>query len=177
MENVSKALLMAGMTLIGVMVIGIGVYLFNNFRESASSMNNQMVQAQINEFNSQFTKYLNQKEVKAHDIVSVANLARTHNESYFGKYDYVSKKYGSEDVASLSRASGSYYITVIVQGASSASNANHFENNSTDAYNTFIKNNDIAKISGNPTTINFTCTKVNINENTGYVNKIVFERN
>lgn len=100
MENASKALLMAAGVLIGVMILSIAVYLFYTFGNYSSEAYEQMEQAQIDQFNSQFLKYYgnvarsyvdeNGREKEeigpilctAHDIISLASLAKQNNLYY-----------------------------------------------------------------------------------------------
>ncbi len=92
MENTSKALLMAAEVLIGVLIISVGVYLFTSFGDYSKDMNAKMESAQIDQFNNQFLKYTGEYtdqsgnivpiKVTLHDIVSLANLAKKHNEEY-----------------------------------------------------------------------------------------------
>ena len=57
MENASKALIMAGGVLIGVLIISLAVYLFVSFGQTSAEINSQNAQKQISQFNSQFTSY------------------------------------------------------------------------------------------------------------------------
>lgn len=82
MENASKALLMVAGVLVGVMILSLGVYLFSVFGDSSTEINRRLEQAQIDEFNSQFTKYANKSDLTIHDIVTVANLAKSNNANY-----------------------------------------------------------------------------------------------
>ena len=94
MENASKALIMAASVLLGVMILSVGVYLFYVYSDYSSNAYQQMEQAQINQFNTQFLKYYgmtaveNEKEepqpilCTAHDIISLANLAYQNNLQY-----------------------------------------------------------------------------------------------
>lgn len=89
MENASKALIMAGEILIGVMIISMGVYIFNMFATYSEEKYSRIEEAQIAEFNDRFYKFygttLNDKgvakpiECTIHDIVSLANFAQKHN--------------------------------------------------------------------------------------------------
>ena len=92
MENASKALIMAGEILIGIMIVSIAVYLFNMMGEYSRNTNKTIEDSQIAQFNSQFLKYYgsitdnngNTEPIKCtiHDIVSLANLANKNNEEY-----------------------------------------------------------------------------------------------
>lgn len=81
MENASKALLMAAAVLVGVMLLSLGVYLFSIFGDYGTQISNRIEQSKIDQFNSQFFKYENNKEVRIHDIISLANLAKQYNQS------------------------------------------------------------------------------------------------
>ena len=62
MENASKALLMAGGVLIGVLIISLAVYLFADFGSTSAEVNAQNAQKQITAFNSKFTAYEGYKD-------------------------------------------------------------------------------------------------------------------
>lgn len=79
MENASKALIMAAEILLGVMIISVGVYLFNTLGNYSAETTKKIEEAQIDQFNNQFLKYYN-KKCTIHDIVDLANLARKINE-------------------------------------------------------------------------------------------------
>ena len=176
MENASNALLIAGAVLIGVMILSVGVYLISSFQNSSSQINNQIEQNKIEAFNKEFTKYMGLENIRAHQIVSVANLARQNNKR---NYDEV-----------LIKGDSPYYITVIVQTKSGAATVtdNQFEVNTSDDSNQafeqkmieFIKNYDV-KENTNPTEkkiipVYFKCTEVAFNQHTKMVERIKFEQ-
>ena len=82
MENASKALIMVAEILIGVMIISVGVYLFNMFANYSSERYKKIEDTQIAEFNSQFLIYYGNGqdgkpiECTIHNIVGLANLAQ-----------------------------------------------------------------------------------------------------
>lgn len=82
MENASKALLMAGGVLIGLLIISLGVYLFTNFGGTAGQIQANIDENQLAQFNSQFTSYVGRDNVTIHDVVSMAKLATQNNQSY-----------------------------------------------------------------------------------------------
>ena len=57
MENASKALIMAGGILVGVLVLSLMVYLFADFGSTSAQINAQNKQNQLSQFNSKFTAY------------------------------------------------------------------------------------------------------------------------
>ena len=91
MENASNALIIAASVLVGVMIISIGVVLFMSFGGTGSNIMEQINEAQINEFNKQFTKYIGNSEgvnsinaikLTAHDVVTLINIAKENNTKY-----------------------------------------------------------------------------------------------
>ena len=96
MENASKALLMAGGVLIGILIISLAVYLFADFGSKSASINAQNFQKQLSAFNSKFTSYQNFKDQSAaagtkesdiwkitiYDIITVKGYALENNEKY-----------------------------------------------------------------------------------------------
>ncbi len=82
MENASKALLMAGGVLLGILILSLGVYLFTSFGGTSSRIHDNIEENQIAQFNSQFTKYVGNENVTIHDVVTMANLATENNKYY-----------------------------------------------------------------------------------------------
>ncbi len=80
MENASRALIMAASVLLGIMIISVGVALFQSFGGFSRNIANEIERNKISEFNSQFLKYYNENiELTAHDVVTLANLAHKTN--------------------------------------------------------------------------------------------------
>lgn len=82
MENASKALLMAGAVLLGIMVLSLGVLLFSSFGGTSSRIHDNIEENQATQFNSQFTKYVGKENVTIYDVVSMARLATQNNQNY-----------------------------------------------------------------------------------------------
>lgn len=82
MENASKALLMAGGVLLGVMVLSLGILLFSSFGGTSSQIHDNIEENQATQFNSQFTSYIGKDNVTIHDVVSMAKLATQNNQNY-----------------------------------------------------------------------------------------------
>lgn len=57
MENASKALIIAGAILISILLIGIGMFLYNAAQEPIGEAQGQMSEQAIQMFNSKFTNY------------------------------------------------------------------------------------------------------------------------
>lgn len=61
MENASKALIIAGAILVSIMIISLGVFVFNRFGGQAKeSVEGRMTEQEISSFNSRITPYLGQ---------------------------------------------------------------------------------------------------------------------
>ena len=88
MENASKALIMAGGILLGILIISLAVYLFTDFGRTAADINDRNASQQLVDFNSKFTKYESYKDndgnwkTTVYDIVTLAGYAKENNEYY-----------------------------------------------------------------------------------------------
>ena len=122
MENASKALIMAAEVLIGIMIISIGVYLFNTLGAYSAETTASIEDAQITQFNEQFLRFSGNSgnttepiKCTIHDIVGVANLANKINSD---------NGFTEEEDASDS----SYYIQIDLQiGARTYKNIEAYE--------------------------------------------------
>lgn len=165
MENASTALIIAATILVGVLIISTGVYLFTHFGENTKEINKRMEQAQIDQINVQFTKYAGVTTCSAHDIVSIANLA---------------KQYNTENgFTSPVTEEGSYYIQVSIKLNSSdtefqTNSLKNFESLPEEKYQTFMSKYSLTADNKKQF---FTCSEVTVNSKTGRVSKISFEQN
>lgn len=88
MENASKALIMSGSILIGVLLVALMVYLFTSASAMRKSYSTNISNTRMNEFNTKYTKYLVTSEeykesgnyVTIRDIITLANNAEEFNE-------------------------------------------------------------------------------------------------
>ena len=133
MENASKALIMAAEILIGVMIISIGVYLFNTLGKYSAETAADIEENQIASFNQQFLKYYgmtstNGEELEPihctmHDIVGLANLAKKLNEqngftqiepiSDYSRYIQIDLKVGTKTYTNLESYSQDKLVELI----------------------------------------------------------------
>lgn len=88
MENASKALIMAGGVLIGVLILSLAVYLFADFGSTSAQINAQNAEKQITQFNSKFTSYEGKKGLTIYDVITVASYARENNIYYDNSDEY-----------------------------------------------------------------------------------------
>lgn len=148
MENASKALIMAAEILIGVMIISIGVYLFNTMGSYSAETAAQMEEAQIAEFNQQFLHFYGTSggeiiQCTIHEIVGLANLAQKVNSDN-----------GFLEIEPISDTS--YYIRIDVQIGTR--NITNLEHRSQDYLIQLIKENDLTtNEAGEPVTKYFYC--------------------
>lgn len=155
MENASKALIMAAEILVGVMIISIGVYLFNVFGKYSADTTQKIYDAQIAEFNNQFLKFYGERinadgksepiKVTIHDIASLANLAQKNNI----QYEITNEPGYSENT---------YYIQI------DCGNKKNLEKYTNDKLVELIKANDI-DVTTNETKY-YKCVEYNVNEET-----------
>lgn len=82
MENATKAMLIAAGMLMGVMILSLGVTLFNEMSSYVQTSQETIRFNDLNAFNTQFLKYANSTDLTIHDVVTVANLANQNNKSY-----------------------------------------------------------------------------------------------
>lgn len=81
MENASKALIMAAGVLIGILILTLAVYLFSSFGSNSAEIYAKNEEAQLNQFNTQFTSYIG-TDITIYDVITVANLATDNNIFY-----------------------------------------------------------------------------------------------
>ncbi len=78
MDNASKALVMAGAILIAVMLISLGVYLFNVAKGQAEGTGQQLQTFQVESYNSRYTSYFGKNKSLA-EVQSLVSLVNSHN--------------------------------------------------------------------------------------------------
>ena len=78
MENASKALLMAGGILIGILILSLMTTLFVSSKQLSTSYDNTKNEEAIQRFNVNFTKYLGH-DLTIHQVVTMKNFASIEN--------------------------------------------------------------------------------------------------
>ncbi len=99
MENASKAILMAGGILIGIIILGALFLMFKNLSSYKSSDTNNSRTAQVLEFNNQYDTY-DRKDVRGSELYSLLNKVIDYNRR---KTDYA---YGSTGSAKTENDEG-----------------------------------------------------------------------
>ena len=84
MENASKALIMAGSVLIGVLILTLMVTLFLNARTVSNEYEQNKKSEAIQQFNVNFIKYLGQ-DLTIHQVVTICNFASESGVTIIGK--------------------------------------------------------------------------------------------
>lgn len=79
MENASKALLIAGEILIGMLVVSIIILMYISYRDFASSYSESLATTEIRKFNTNFTKFEGRTDISIGEIVSLYNFIENYN--------------------------------------------------------------------------------------------------
>lgn len=161
MENASKALIMAGGILVGVIIITIGVYVFATFGATSEEIQTEIEQRALAEFNTNFTKYLGNNKCTIHDIVSLANFAKKYNQDL----DY-----------SEADSKNQYYVNVIIKSKGDLTLKTQQE--LTNLLDKFSTRGDTDSETGESKTViqYYTCDTIRYDDN-NKVNYIEFKRN
>ena len=118
MENASKALIIAGAILVSILIIGLGMTLYNNAAGTLERAN--IDETAVRQYNAGFTEYENQTNVKGANVKAVIKNVITHNRTY--------------------RDDKSLWINVIDTKGDEAENTNRADRaGSVDEYNSSIK--------------------------------------
>lgn len=132
MENASKALIIAGAILISILLIGIGMFLYNAAQEPITSAQDQMSQQALRQFNQKFEKYGgSQKGSTVRSMISeviASNAQETKNAT--GRTITVNSKSTANDIAGLADSINnlkSYTVKVQFNETTGAVNAITFE--------------------------------------------------
>lgn len=76
MENASKALIIAGAILLSILIISLGIMIFN--QASGVVNNNAMTEVEVNSFNQKFEQYMGQK-VRGANVNALVQAVNTNN--------------------------------------------------------------------------------------------------
>ena len=73
MENASKALLIAGGIILGIIIISAAVILYTNLTNNAKDYSSRPEAVKIQQINTNFEKYRGRTDITSQDIISVYN--------------------------------------------------------------------------------------------------------
>ena len=80
MENASKALIIAGSVLIGIIILSLAVLVAMTSGELAQAYDNKLSQDEINMYNNKYQKFA--RDLNAQEFVSLINYAEETNKKY-----------------------------------------------------------------------------------------------
>ena len=112
MENASKALIIAGAILLAILIISLGIMIYN--QAAGVVNNNAMSEVEITQYNSKFTQYVGDN-VKGSTVNSVLQVVLTHNLSQDSDDRKVEVKLGTTTTLLSKSATG---ITTKVENGS-----------------------------------------------------------
>lgn len=113
MENASKALIIAGAILLSILLISLGIMIFNQAQDTLQ--NSGMSQAEVNAFNNQFLKYEGTKKgsmVKS--LIQEVNTNNAQDESGEHQIEIVSGTAGIIPKSSTNANENKYLTSKIV---------------------------------------------------------------
>ena len=113
MENASKALIIAGAILVSILIVGLGVIIYNNVSGIASGTNldSQEITAHNSPFEGYFGDYVSGSNVKALlTQVQANNSAANRNDEVVGNYIYVVDGDGTAITSSSIKTGKMYYV-------------------------------------------------------------------
>lgn len=87
MENASKALLIAGGVLSGILILSLLVFMFTSISNNAKSKEEIKIVEQLTAYNKEFESY-NRKLLRGTDVVSLINKAISTNKKYDNIEEY-----------------------------------------------------------------------------------------
>lgn len=99
MENASKALIIAGAILLSILLISLGIMIFNQAQDTVN--NSGMTKAEISSFNSQFSKY-EKSNIKGSEVKSLIQEVNVNNAQDDSNEHQVTVKLNGTELASTS---------------------------------------------------------------------------
>ena len=167
MENASKALIIAGEILIGILILSLASYMIIQFGNFSKNMNEQMSATEIRSFNVKFTNFSGRSNISMQEIATIVNFAKQSNNKY--------------NVS----PGDAYYVDVKIDGSSVLDDSvNQFleENNNTIYYscNIVLSQIEVQTLDDNLISIrakrNYIDNDITYNEATQLVNMINFHK-
>ena len=163
MENASKALIIAGEVLIGIMILSLASYLILSFGNYSRNLNERISESEITQFNVRFTNLAYRANISSQDIASIVNFAKQSNTRYEAS------------------PGDDFYTDVLIDGTSVISNdINEFltNNGNSTYYYCNLTNVRIDNINDSAAEVTITASTtendITFNPRTGLVTRIVF---
>lgn len=192
MENVSKALIIAGEVLIAVLVMSLAAVLIVKFGQFSSNVNSQISQNKKAQFNNHFYDLNGRINITADEVATLINFVKESNDSYEIDlkntsnsilYANIKINYNTANISEAKSFFSSKYITNEI-GSSNEISKYKFK----DVINNFLKehneeyfycNADVTKIVQDPNDsskkiiyVKILNNGINVNSKTGYVDSI-----
>lgn len=115
MENAAKAIIMAGVMLVAILMLSLFIFLIKSMGGSTADMYSIMDESQITSFNQKFLNYDNKTDLKPQEVVTIINLARESNEK---------KKINKEDIIIRMMTDAQYQTFVAQRDEAHGGNSN-----------------------------------------------------
>ena len=81
MENAAKALIIAGGTILAILVLSLFTYISMKMGTSTSRLYSKLEESDIAEFNQQFLNYDGKTDLTIQDVVTLINMSKDGNNS------------------------------------------------------------------------------------------------
>lgn len=98
MENATKALLLAGGILLGILVITAGVILYNNLNNNNRIYNSERETTKLQQINVKFEAFIGRDDITIHEIISLYNYIEDNKEKLLNS---ITLKVGNEEYKNL----------------------------------------------------------------------------
>lgn len=99
MENASKALLIAGAVLIVILLIAVGMKIFNSSSSTADQVDTNMQTVEITTFNNKFLQYAGKQS--GTQVKALINVVIAHNATEEVRKVKINDKTKTDDISSL----------------------------------------------------------------------------
>ena len=181
MENVSKALIIAGEVLIAVLVLSLAMVVIVKFGKFSANTNKRLSENELNDFNNKFYAFNGRINITADEIASLINYAKENNDLH--EVDLTNKQnaeyYVDVKILGDGNYNGSFFKFLSKKTGDDISKAD-FKN----AINVFLKSNNnnlfycnagVKSVNGNIIKVEVKDDNINIKKNElGRVNEITF---
>lgn len=79
MENATKALLIAGGILLGMIVLAIGIYFIQNLSKTSSEYVSTLDTIELDKYNSHFNIFVNKDNISPQEIATIIGFTKEHD--------------------------------------------------------------------------------------------------
>lgn len=160
MDNAAKALIIAGGILLAILIISLGIYIWQLGGNFINQGERQKEEEQIREFNQEYESYQRQA-LRGTDVISIINKVRNNNIKN-AEIDELQITWEVNLKQDLTDANNQIILK----------KGKHTEETSGSKITAMLADKETVK---NFKTLYFRCSNLLYNEKTGKVNKIIFE--